>query len=196
MELGKIIGTNIQNLRKEKNMTQKDLANLFSYTSNAVSKWERGEALPEIATLKAIADYFGVTVDCLLSENGFTQKENYRNKDSIKAMKLVKSLLMVSLVLVAVTVVFVYLYQNQGPSSRSWTVFIWGIPLSCLPPLWIYYRDNYPVLKFVLMTTIVWGLLTAIYLQFIEWNMYLIFLIGIPAQLSVFLWSQIIKIRK
>lgn len=196
MELGKIIGTNIQNLRKERNMTQRDLANLFSYTSNAVSKWERGEALPEIATLKAIADYFGLTVDCLLSEGGYKQKENYRNKSSIKAMKLVKALLMVSLVLVAVTVVFVYLYQNQGASSRCWTTFIWGIPLSCLPPLWIYYRENNPILKFVLMTTIVWGILTAIYLQFIELNMYLIFLIGIPAQLSVFLWSQIIKIRK
>ena len=77
MEIQKIVGNNIQILRKQNKMTQKELADIFNYTSNAVSKWERGETLPELATLKAISDYFGVSIDCLVTENGANNKDHF-----------------------------------------------------------------------------------------------------------------------
>lgn len=49
-------------------MTQLELAESLQYSDKAVSKWERGESVPEIATLKAIAELFDVTLDSLVSE--------------------------------------------------------------------------------------------------------------------------------
>ena len=54
-------------LRKEKNITQEDLANHLSITPQSVGKWERGEGYPDITLLPKIALYFGITVDELLN---------------------------------------------------------------------------------------------------------------------------------
>ena len=56
-------------LRKEKNLTQEELAEALFVSRTAVSKWESGRGYPNIDSLKAIAKFFGVTVDELLTEN-------------------------------------------------------------------------------------------------------------------------------
>ena len=63
----KSMGETISNLRKEKGMTQKDLADMLGITDKAVSKWERGVAYPDTATIPAIAEIFEVSVEELLS---------------------------------------------------------------------------------------------------------------------------------
>lgn len=179
MEIGKIVGTNIQNLRKSKNMTQKDLADLFCYTSNAVSKWERGETLPEIQTMKTIADYFGVTVDCLLTENGYLRKSEFQTKKNQNTRLVILTCLLISIICTIVAIIFVYFYQNKV-IDRPWTIFPWSVPASCLVPLIVYRKEKKPILKFVFSTIFVWGLLSAIYIQFFVWNLFLVFLVGVP----------------
>lgn len=61
------IGQFIAQMRKENNMTQKDLANLLHITDKAVSKWERGLSCPDITLLTPIADILGVTTGELLN---------------------------------------------------------------------------------------------------------------------------------
>lgn len=66
-EVGSLnIGKNIAALRKEKNMTQEDLAGALGVSAQAVSKWENENSCPDISLLTKIADLFGVTVDELL----------------------------------------------------------------------------------------------------------------------------------
>ena len=194
MELGKIVGTNIQNLRKSRKMTQKDLADMFNYTANAVSKWERGETLPEIATLKSIADKFGVSVDCLLTENGFEHAKDFDKKDHQLVMNIVQAVLGSSLVWTIVTILFVYLYQNG--IERPWLCLIWGIPVSTIPIAYVYRSEKRPILRFCLGTIAIWGILLAIYLQYFYLHLELIFLIGLPAEISLFFWARIINIKK
>ncbi len=57
----------LQSLRKQKNMTQEELAKALFVSRTAISKWESGRGYPNIDSLKAIAEFFGVTVDELLS---------------------------------------------------------------------------------------------------------------------------------
>ena len=64
------IGRNILELRKQKHITQEDLAAELGVTAAAVSKWENNYTLPDILMLCALADYFGVTTDELLGRNG------------------------------------------------------------------------------------------------------------------------------
>ena len=64
------IGENIRRLRLERKMTQEQLAEILNVTNAAVSKWERGDSLPDITMLIPIAVYFGVSVDSLMGYEG------------------------------------------------------------------------------------------------------------------------------
>ena len=57
----------LQELRKQKGLTQDDLAQALYVSRTAVSKWESGRGYPNIESLKAIAEFFKITVDELLS---------------------------------------------------------------------------------------------------------------------------------
>ena len=60
------IGKNICNLRKQKGFTQEELASRLNVSFQAVSKWETGASLPDVATLPLIAKAFGCSIDTLL----------------------------------------------------------------------------------------------------------------------------------
>jgi len=75
------IGKFINERRKEKNMSQSELANILNVTSQAVSKWENGRGIPDIEMLKKLSEVFEVNVDELLNgeENKFKKKNNKKN---------------------------------------------------------------------------------------------------------------------
>ena len=64
------LAANLAELRKEENLTQAEFAAQFNYSDKAVSKWERGDSLPDVVMLKTIADLYGMRVDDLLTAGG------------------------------------------------------------------------------------------------------------------------------
>ena len=60
------IGENIKRLRRQKDITQEQLADFLNISNVAISKWERGETYPDISLLPVLAKYFNVTVDTLI----------------------------------------------------------------------------------------------------------------------------------
>ena len=67
-ELKNIIAKNIQECRNACGLTQLELAEKLNYSDKAVSKWERGESLPDISVLKKMSEIFGVSLDYLTEE--------------------------------------------------------------------------------------------------------------------------------
>lgn len=63
------IGEKITQLRKEKRLSQTDLAEAIKASREAISKYERGEAIPSVEVAKKIADVFEVTIDFLIGNN-------------------------------------------------------------------------------------------------------------------------------
>lgn len=61
------VGARIRDRRKERGLTQDELAEIIRVSPQAVSKWERGLAVPEISNLKEISRIFGVSVDYLIA---------------------------------------------------------------------------------------------------------------------------------
>ena len=61
----KKVGSLILELRKEKNMTQKQLADLMNISDKTISKWERGLGCPDISLIPDLAQIFGVNIDIL-----------------------------------------------------------------------------------------------------------------------------------
>ena len=70
----------LQELRKQKNMTQDELAEHLYVSRTAISKWESGRGYPSIESLKAIAKFFSVTIDDLLSSNEALEIAENENK--------------------------------------------------------------------------------------------------------------------
>jgi len=69
------IGKAIKRLRREKDITQEELAAAIGVTSQAVSKWEREEGYPDITLLPSIAGFFGVSVDTVCGLDAEREKE-------------------------------------------------------------------------------------------------------------------------
>lgn len=81
----KKIGTFICSLRKEKNLTQKELADKLNITNKAISKWERGISCPDISLLIPLSDILEVTTNEIL--NGQREEVSDINKDVDKKVK-------------------------------------------------------------------------------------------------------------
>jgi len=72
------LGENLRNHRKNKGITQEELAYTLGVSFQSVSKWERGESYPDITILPALAGYFGVSIENLMGVNRMkTDKEWY-----------------------------------------------------------------------------------------------------------------------
>ena len=77
----------LQNLRKQKGLTQQELASALFVSRTAVSKWESGRGIPEIESLKAISKYFSVSIDELLSTDELltvAEQERDRRADRLR----------------------------------------------------------------------------------------------------------------
>lgn len=83
------IGTFIQTLRKEQNLTQKELAEQLGVTDRAVSKWENGRGLPEVSLMKPLCDLLGITINELLSGERITQ-EDYQVKSEFRFLDTIQ----------------------------------------------------------------------------------------------------------
>ncbi|MBQ4089857.1 MAG: helix-turn-helix transcriptional regulator [Clostridia bacterium] len=75
MEL--LIGRNIKRLRRERELTQEEVAAHLGISFQAISKWERGDGYPDITMLPALAGYFGVSVDELLGMDSLEKQGRY-----------------------------------------------------------------------------------------------------------------------
>lgn len=74
------VGKFIENLRKEKGLTQQDLADILSVSNQAVSKWEGGRNLPDIAIQRGICDTFNITMEELHAGERDIKKRNKTKK--------------------------------------------------------------------------------------------------------------------
>ena len=111
------LAAKLVNLRKQKGLTQMDLAEQLNVSRQAISRWEVGAAVPSTDNLKVLGDLYGVPVDYLLNEDielpceKVDSQEKYRNigKKKIKRIVLVACVLLVSIVIGAMFI----LSQNQ-----------------------------------------------------------------------------------
>lgn len=85
-----LIGNYLQSLRKEKNLTQQEIADIFNISSKTVSKWECGDAIPSINTLINLAKFYGVSVDQILN-GGETNFPNHTITSTNKSDEIVST---------------------------------------------------------------------------------------------------------
>jgi len=83
------VGAFLQTLRKEKNLTQKELAEKLGVTDRAISKWENGRGMPDVSLMKPLCDILGITVSELLSGERIG-KEDYQEKSEFRFLDTIE----------------------------------------------------------------------------------------------------------
>lgn len=192
-DLKQIIAQNIIELRKTMQLTQAELAEKLNYTDKAVSKWERGESIPDIVVLKQIADLFGVSVDYLLQAEHMKEEYKAHREDKYKKRnRFIITLLATMLVWLIATIVFVCfgIFNNY-----LWTIFVYALPITMIVLLVFNSIWGKPRWNYLFVSLLMWSTLVSVYLTFMSPNVWLIFIIGIPGQIIIILWSGI-KLEK
>ena len=186
MELEKLkknVAQNIYFLRTANNMTQSELGAKLNYSDKAISKWERGEGLPDAFVLTKLGEIFGVTVDYLLNEH--TEQDRRVDTTPIKNTKrLFVQTLIFGMIAVAV-LVCVILYLSLD--TLFWQMFIYSLPvvftvLMVFSFVWWHGKG-----AFVCTSLLLWSVISTVYVAMISQNNWQLFLVGIPAQITVFM---------
>lgn len=189
--LRKIIGSNLAELRKERKITQLELAEMFGYTDKAVSKREKGDTLPDVETLYQLASFYGVTLDYLTNDIPQEEKEtiiNPTNQTNIKANRISIVLLSISLVWMLATICFVWILVFNA--LNYYQVFIYAIPITAIVLSLFNKSWGKRKYNFYIYTLFLWSLISAIYVGFLRYNLWPLFLLGAPSQILIFLWSR------
>ena len=199
-----MLGKNIGAHRKRQGLTQAGLAEKLNYSDKAISKWERGESIPDVLTLMQLSELFGVTVDDLLQDPNRLPEETSpmvgRMEKAVekhlkrKADKL--SILGLSSILVWFVALLLFVIISSLGIEKSWLAFICAVPANAIVLLsllsaWRDFRWNK-----TLVSIIMWGCLLSLYMSlylFGQINIWKLFLLGIPGQLAIFLWFRMLR---
>ena len=183
------IAKNISRLRTERNMTQPELAKRLNYSDKSVSKWENGISTPPIDVLKEIADIFEVTLDDLVRDPDAGEYDRIYTARENKPNKIVITLL--AIILVWLIVIVMYVYGSVLADENYWQLFVYAVPVSAVVALvfnCLWGKRSY---TFILVSVIIWSALASLYLSFLEYNPWMIFIVGVPVQIATILWSQL-----
>ncbi len=197
------IGRNIAAHRKRCGLTQAELAQRLNYSDKAISKWERGESLPDVVTLVALAERFRITVSELVSDpnalpenTGSVQQTMGKVVERALKRKADKNIiLLLSSLLVWFVALLIFVVVTSLDLPYGWTAFLFAIPADAIVMLslrsaWHDFRWNR-----ILISTIMWGSLLCIFTTlgiFLRWY-WLIFLLGIPGQAAILLWFRLFR---
>ncbi len=134
-------GAFIAELRKQKNLTQKELAEKLNVSDKAISRWETGKGYPDVSSLVALSGFFSVTVNELLAGKSFCDKEivavaeknvidvivSKEKSDKKKNISLIVVLIVFTVLLLPATIpTFIYFIDSavSAASTENITQFI------------------------------------------------------------------------
>ena len=110
----------LQELRKNQGLTQEELAQAIFVSRTAVSKWESGRGYPNIDSLKALADYFSVTVDELISPDEIITAAEDEKRELIGKYT---SLICYALDVLTALLLFIPIFGNGSDSPLTVSLF-------------------------------------------------------------------------
>lgn len=124
------LANNLARLRREKGFTQAELGEKLNYSDKSVSKWERGEGVPDLQVMIALSDLYGVSIDEMTG-----RKETTVAAGGMRAKAADRTFLMIvtqSVIWLLAIILFSAFLLFGGEMAKKWLVFIYAIPVACL----------------------------------------------------------------
>lgn len=181
-KINEIFAKNIVRLRIENDLTQLELAEKLNYSDKAVSRWERGEAIPDAKALVRISEMFDITVDELLryeNPRKFFKKVDRYNRHNIERITFIGVW-----TLALLTFIVSWLCGNA-----IWLAFVYALPVSLLVLTVFSFIWNKQKFRLLFLSLFCWSVILAIYLSGLNWafNWWPLFFLGLPAQIIIYL---------
>ena len=189
-ELKLITASNIIKLRTTAGLTQAELGHALNYSDKTISKWERGEAIPDAFVLMRMGEIFGVSVDYLLSSHDSWQAPEKESEGLPSYSADVIIAISVIGVWTAALTAFVVLWLFD---IICWEIFIGTLPVAILTYMvliCVFRKRRYLQLVIALF---VLSLFVTMYFFIPSSNPWQLFLLAIPAEVIVFLSCNIRK---
>ena len=192
-ELKIVFASNLIKLRTQAGLTQAELGEKLHYSDKSVSKWERGESVPDVYVLKCMAELFGVSVDYLVSGHDAWEKplEPGEETEQYSHMFIVLACIAGIWTLSVAEFVIAWLLGHA-----HWISFVAAVPISLITLLvfnsiWFKGKNN----MYIVMTLVL-CIVALVYFTLFEYNFWQLFLIAVPAEIVVVLSFQIGKKRR
>lgn len=187
-----IIAGNISGLRKAAKMTQADLADKLFYSDKAISKWERGESLPDAEMLYQIADIFNVEIQYLFTEHDYVNVLTEEDEKQINKRRIAYKLVYIfSIVIISFTILLSILssfaYRLEVKTLYIALFFIPLIPIAMFIVNLIVGRKRF---NKTLISLAIWTLGEAFYMYFYKFHVTYIFAICIVIQIGILMWPR------
>lgn len=200
-ELKLISASNIIKLRTGAGLTQAELGARLNYSDKTISKWERGEAIPDAFVLTQLAAMFDVTVDYLLSshdawEAPIEEEEEEEELDTVESngasysVDVIMALVFVS-IWTACIVAFVTLWL--AVDIILWQIFAVTLPVSLLVLMILMCVFKKRKTLQYIIAAFVFSIFVTLYFLLPADTPWQLFLIGVPAVAIVFLACNIRK---
>ena len=192
-ELKLVTAGNLINLRTGAGMTQAELGAKLNYSDKSISKWERGEAIPDAYVLTQIAELFGVSVDYILSSHDAwepTVAPEDPRRDVVYSTSVIIAIAVVGVWTLALTA-FVTLWL--AVDQLRWQIFVAAFPVSVLTwmvLMCVFKRTRH--LKYM-VALFVLSIFVCVYLLLLNRNPWQIFMIAVLAEVIVFLSFHVQK---
>ena len=177
---------NLAHYRKVLGLTQSELAEKLNYSDKSISKWERGDGLPDLAVTAQLAEIFGLTVNDLIAEKPRRRLMTTRNK-------IIITLLSMGIAWLVATILF-FLCEIIFPTVKVWWLFyIYAIPISAIVGIvfsCIWWKKIHLLAS---ISTLIWSAALCVMLTVPIPKIYLIFIVAAVLQILTILWFLIKK---
>ncbi len=178
------IAKNITELRKASDITQADLAEKLNYSDKSISKWERGDGVPDVIVLNKIAELFGVTLNDLVSD----EKPRLPRKKPYLTNRIIIPLLSVGLVFLVASIAFLVLRLLGVWDSGSWLLFLYAVPISLIVML-VFSELWWNLLaRLLTLSGLIWSVFISVRLTFAIDDINFIFIPAAILQIITILW--------
>ena len=180
-----IVAQNIYYLRTQNSMTQFELGEKLNYSDKAISKWERGDSIPDAYVLKKMSELFGVTVDYILSEHT-EQERKLEPKPTKMSNAMLANVIMIGIGTIAL---LVFILLAIITKIYHWQIFIYAIPAILIVGIVFSVILKSKIMGIISISGLCWSILLVIY--FALWSFrndyatWMILLLGLPIQLIV-----------
>ena len=184
--INKIIGENISKHRKQLDLTQLEFAERLNYSDKAVSKWERGESIPDVATLMKICEMFQISMNELCYKNDTKKSNIVLSNKKLKHFYITS--LSVGLCWLLATIVFTCLLVFAPTLKGKWLSFIYALPVSGIVLIVMNNKWGKKIYNLFFVSLIIWGSLLSICLTANMPSINWLYLIGIPLEILTIIW--------
>ncbi len=181
MELKSIVAKNLVDLRKNAGFTQIEIAEKLNYSDKAVSKWERGESLPDVETIKKLADLYSVSVDAILREQKDITKRIHKYALT-PSQRMLIILISVGLVWAVATTVFSVLCWVDVDNLVASYSFIIALPVTFIVIIVFNSLWGKVWINLLAASALLWTTALCIYLLVSLSYRWLCFIVPIPLQ--------------